>query len=162
MADSQPPRRINTWRAPQSLDAIENLARIGVAVSAQNVELYSIPPENGDANLVANWSSFDHPLPPISAEDKSVPLAWFPWSLGNVRPDEYLFVRNAATLPVASAGAGTIGDRGMSSVLHVPLTVNQSVRGGLCVYWADEREAWDANALHQLCEWSTRALSQVG
>lgn len=162
MSSHEPPRRINTWRAPQSLDAVEHLARVGVAVSAQIVELYSIPPDTENATLVANWSSFEHPLDAVSDADRSVPLDWFPWSLGNVRPDEYFFVKNAETLPLSSSGDGTVSDRGMASVLHVPLTINQTVRGGLCVYWADERDSWNTPALHQLCEWSARALSQVG
>ena len=141
-----------------ALAVASDLARIGVRLAAQRVELFRAV---GDSvHLEAWWGSLGHEqnLADCTAE---ISDAWFPWSLGNLRPAESLFVENAATLRCAPGG-GTIGELGFNSALHLPLFTADRLVGATCVYWAREQSGWDTHHLDQLREWIGNALCHSG
>jgi GAF domain-containing protein len=125
----------------------ETLARIGVTLDAQMVELFSRQGGRRDADgmvLVGWWAALGHELAPPAAEALS--LEWFPWSLGNIRPARHVFVRNAGSLPIRPGLEVTVADLGMGSALHVPIRHDIArVIGAVCVYWASERDEWPAS-----------------
>ena len=135
----------------------ERLARIGSRLEAQRVELFSII-ANRSATLVHHWSAPGFVDERPEPGELEVPLEWFPWSLGNVRPAEYMFVRNAGSLPSTTTGS-SISQLGMSSVLHLPLTFGSSWLGALCVYWSDERSLWPLDDREWICAAALEDLS---
>lgn len=112
---------------------------------AQRVELFSIT-HSGRASLDAWWSSVDveqtQPESEVQTGTVLIPLEWFPWSIGNIRASEYVFVRNAGPLPRRPGSAQTLADVGMRSALHLPLAGDADLVGAICVYWSDERPDW--------------------
>src|ERR1700759_3041366 len=70
----------------------EGLARIGVALGAQRTELYEHT--EGRAELVGWWAALGFEVSPPNS-GRAVPLSWFPWTLGNIRQAQHVFVRNA-------------------------------------------------------------------
>lgn len=122
----------------------ESLARIGVLLGVQRVELFRR--EHSVYSLVGYWTAIGHEPPPDVVVSSPVRPEWFPWSLGNVRPTESLFVRNGGSLPTRPGGGRRVRDYGMTSALCLPLTdgpTDESQHlGGLCVYWAEEQTAW--------------------
>jgi hypothetical protein len=122
----------------------ESLARIGVLLDCHRVELFR--QIDGSYQVVGWWTALGHAAPEHGLEPVSLPAGWFPWNLGNVRPTESLFVRNAGSLPTRPSGGGRIRQLGMGSSLCLPLSdgpggVDEAL-GALCVYWADERAEW--------------------
>ena len=91
----------------------------------------------------------------------SLPLWWFPWSLGNIRPDEYVFVRNAGPLPLEPRVGACVADLGMSSVLHMPVNVEGRLVGAVCAYWAEERSSWSPVDRVEICGWAARSLGSA-
>lgn len=146
---------------PTGLD--EACARIGVALEAQRVELYEAhdvhDEAGGTAVLRRRWSA-----PGATACDTPdrLPLLWFPWSLGNVRPEEYLFVRNAGSLPAGPDSRVTLAEVGMRSVLHLPV-VNTArlLVGGVCAYWSVERSGWASDRRVDVCSLASDALDNM-
>lgn len=136
----------------------ESPARIGGRLGAQRVEIFAFD-ESASATLVQAWSAlgFKTVTPPTR-----VPLAWFPWSLGNVRPREYLFVRNAGSLPYGPDTGMTMAELGMASVLHLPVSTSGAdgrVLGAACAYWSSEREDWSPDDRELVCSWAAEVLS---
>jgi len=126
----------------------ESLARIGVLLDCHRVELFR--QIEGSYQLAGWWTAIGHAVGHDEIEHNlepvSLPASWFPWNLGNVRPTESLFVRNAGSLPTRPSGGGRIRQLGMGSSLCLPLTDGpgevDGALGALCVYWADERAEW--------------------
>jgi len=135
----------------------ERLARIGSRLEAQRVELFAIV-DNRSASLVHHWAALGFAEFEPSDVASDVALEWFPWSLGNVRPAEYMFVRNAGSLPSSTDGS-SIAQLGMSSVLHLPLTFGSNWLGALCVYWSDERSSWPLEDREWICAAALEDLS---
>lgn len=134
-------------------------SRIGTRLDAQRVEIYRFV-DGTAAHLVARWSPG---VPPRStAGAPRLPLVWFPWSLGNIRPEEYVFIRNAGALPVSPSDDRTIADLGMSSVVMMPV-VNRPGNpvGAVCAYWSDERSSWDVSSREPVCSLVRDAWSSL-
>ena len=133
----------------------EQLARIGVLVGGQRTELFV---RRGDGmELRVAWSAPGHE----SATDPwtdPIPFSWFPWSLGNIRPANHVFVRNAAALPLQPTGDSRVQDLGMGSCLHLPLHEGIEAIGAVCVYWVDERDDWPDEQAGRLAELGRTAL----
>lgn len=146
----------NTTENLDRTRAVEIASRIGVRLSAQRVELYEFD-DSSHAELVARW--VPGPVSIIEATTP-VPLTWFPWSLGNIRPEEYLFVRNAGALPLSAGDPRTISDLAMASVVHIPVMAISSLPiGSVCAYWSEEQSSWDCDARRAVCDWALDALS---
>ncbi len=146
-----------TSRRTRPLNAAEVAARVAARLDAQIVELYAI--RDGSAVDPIAWWTAPGVTAPISG---SVALTWFPWSLGNVRPQHYLFVRNAGALPSRPEHGGTIGELGISSALHVPIQSNPATTiGALCAYWVDERLSWEEEERDVVCSWALDVLVDV-
>ena len=140
-------------------DSVELSARIGARLGAQRVELYQFAdPES--ARLHHRWSALGHStLAARSVEPgETVPMAWFPWSLGNIRPEEYLFIRNAGALPAVHNGYGTIADSAMSSALLLPVIGQFGPVGAVCAYWSVERSSWASEGRELVCSWARDVL----
>lgn len=116
----------------------ERLARVGVALQCERVELLRIT-DNDTARLDAWWASLEHPSPAIPPTTDEIPLNWFPWDLGNVFSVQYMFVRNAEALYLHPADELRVGDMGFSSVIHIALNDGGTARGALCCYWRQEQ-----------------------
>ena len=135
----------------------EHLARIGVRVGAPRVEMYR---RDGDVvEIAAWWGAIGHGRD-LTGDVSALPVGWFPWSLGCVRPLESLFVQNAATLTVAPGGP-RLADLGYASALHLPIFDEQQLSGGVCAYWVEERLGWEDGARHQVAEWARTALDRL-
>lgn len=146
----------NTTALARSRRAAEVSARIGVRLDAQRVEVFRFV-DGSSAELLARWAPAGGSA--ICA-GLSVPLAWFPWSLGNIRPEEYMFVRNAGALHLGPDDHHTIADLGMASVLLVPVVSSPTVPvGAVCAYWSEERSSWDSSSRDVVCSWVLDALS---
>jgi hypothetical protein len=131
----------------------ENLARIGVALGCERVELYGVTTDD-TVRLDAWWASLDHPNPSIPPNAEPIPLSWFPWNLGNVFALHYMFVRNADALMSHPNDPLEVGDLGFASVLHVALKRSDRPLGSICCFWAEERP--DPG------EWSWSAIVELG
>lgn len=151
-------RRDRTPVPSHSIDIVDSPARIGHRLGAQRVEIFTLVGDATTATLVSAWSAFDCKTvtPPTR-----VPLTWFPWSLGNIRPREYLFVRNAGSLPYGPDGAITVAELGMASVLHLPVATggDRRVAGAACAYWSSERSDWPSEARELVCSWAAEVLA---
>jgi GAF domain-containing protein len=77
------------------------------------------------------------------ASPAELPLDWFPWGLAPVSPQRFLFVEQAAPLPVDPTGSTTLGDLQVSSCLHLPILERQQLIGALQLYWTEPRLVWD-------------------
>ncbi len=155
-----------TSRTPQSartagVVVADNLARIGVSLGCERVELYGLTPDD-TARLDAWWASLDHPSPSIPPNTEEIPLAWFPWDLGNVFSLHYLFVRNAEGLPSHPNDPLQVGDLGFASVLHVAISPDRTPRGALCCYWRDERTLPGDWSWSGVVELGLDALDRIG
>lgn len=142
-----------------STEVVDSPARIGHRLAAQRVEIFSLVGDADTATLVGAWSAFacKTVTPPTR-----VPLTWFPWSLGNVRAREYLFVCNAGSLPYGPSGSTTVSDLGMASVLHLPVSIDAPrgrVTGAACAYWSSERVDWPSESRELVCSWAAEVLS---
>ena len=131
----------------------ELLSRIGGALAAQRTEFFRFA-ATGQAVLVAAFEVATMPPSGISYEHASLSLGWFPWSLGNIKPVDYLFVRNASSLPVTPDSHSSLGDYGFSSVIHFPIMNNALVVAGVCAYWTEPRSDWPQDRWDSLHEWS--------
>lgn len=143
--------------ARPSTHAVEALARIGARLGAQRVELYRVIDD--EAERLAAWQA------PVGEPGEAVPMrlaiSWFPWSLGNVRAAEHLFVRNAGELPLHPDGSAQLRDLGMGSALHLPLRRAGALVGAVCAYWRNERDAWDCDAARPVDELALDLLSRT-
>lgn len=145
----------NTTDLARALRASEAAARIGVRLEADLVELYRVEDER--AELSVRWA---RGVGSAICTGPVVPVAWFPWSLGNIRPEEYMFIRNAGALQVDPHERRTIADLGMSSVVHLPVVSTPPVvTGAVCAYWSDELSSWDPSSRDVVCSWASDALS---
>ncbi|MFN8049903.1 MAG: hypothetical protein U0Q22_00510 [Acidimicrobiales bacterium] len=165
----------NTTGITSRQRADEVAARIGGRLDAQRVELFEITVDG--ARLTRRWTALSHPAAEFDAGDGAdeheVPLGWFPWSLGNIRPSKYMFIRNAGALAVAHDSSTTIGDLGLTSALHLPVlglapgicaaaTLSSApVIGAVCAYWSDERASWSSDDRELLCSWALDASSAL-
>lgn len=122
----------------------ESLARIGVLLGVQRVELFRR--DDDIYSLVGWWTALGHEPSDDVVGPQPLRSNWFPWSLGNVRPTESLFVRNGGSLPTRPGGGRRVRDLGMAATLCLPLsdgpTDLSEHLGALCLYWADEQTDW--------------------
>ena len=129
--------------------ASEGLARIAAAVEAQRAEIYA---RTDDAvRLVGWWAAFGHEVVPPDA-DRPVDPDWFPWTLGNIRQANHVFVRNAGPLPLRPDHEHRIRDLGMGSALYLPVQDGLGCVGALCVYWVVERDSWPSEHAARLTD----------
>lgn len=136
-------------------DTAEVAARIGARLGAQRVDLFGFA-DGVRARLTERWCA-----PGASTVGPAeLPLGWFPWSLGNIRPEEYMFIRNAGALSIAPGDRRTIADLAMRSVVHLPVVDSPAnVIGAVCAYWSDEPASWDSSVREPVCSWARDALS---
>ena len=126
---------LGTTTRPGGDRLAESLARIGVLLRADRVELYR---HHGDVTRLAGWW---RPLGadgrPSSDLEQPIERSWFPWGLGHVRPERFVMVQTVETLLVAPDGADLVGDDGTTACLHLPLRVSADADpvGAVCGYW---------------------------
>lgn len=130
------------------------LARIAGRLEAQRIELFTF--DEHSARVCGRWTALGMPID--VAEMQRIPLDWFPWSLGSVRPEEYLFVRNAGLLPMTTPPRLVGADLSIGAALMVPLVAASTTAGALCVYWRDERQSWDSSERERVVDWAFQAL----
>ncbi len=102
------------------------------------------------------WASLGHETPPPQGDP--IPVEWFPWTLGNIRPANHVFVRNAALLPLRPDCDMIVRDLGMGSCLHLPLHDGFETVGAVCMYWSAERDDWPLETAHELADLGRDAL----
>ena len=146
-------RRAESAATPHD-DRTTILARIAGRLDAQRVELFTF--DEHTARVVSRWTALGMPID--VTEMQRVPLDWFPWSLGSVRPAEYLFVRNAGSLPMTTPPRLVGGDLSIGAALMVPLIETATPVGALCVYWRDERQSWESSDRDLVADWAHQAL----
>lgn len=152
-----------TTRSSGSTALEEACARTGDALDAQRVELYAVYDAGRDtvdpagrAVLAHRWSTTSLAA---AGGPTELPFTWFPWSLGNVRPEEYLFVRNAGALPIAPRSSATLSTIGVASVLHLPVVSAPTMLvGAVSVYWSSGRSSWSSDRRGDVCSWALDAL----
>lgn len=146
-----------TSRQARPLNAAEVAARIAARLDAEIVELYAVR-DGSEVDPVARWT-----VPGVTTPGSgSVALAWFPWSLGNIRPQHYLFVRNAGALPLRPDDGWAIGDLGINSALHLPIQARPTTTiGAVCAYWVDERSSWEEAERDVVCSWALDVLESA-
>ena len=142
--------RMTTHSPTDSIHAsvVERLSRIADAVGAQRCELYRFA-ANGHAVLSSSWDAAGRN---VTLSHDGLHAGWFPWSIGNLKPTRYLFVRNAASLPVSPDHHESIGDLGFDSALHLPIHDGLHLVGAICVYWCDTRTEIEAALLSKVEE----------
>ncbi len=137
-------------------------ARIGTRLGAQRVDVFAAV-DRRVARLHRRWIALGHGSAAFGTSPgdlaPTLPLWWFPWSLGNIRPEEYVFVRNAGPLPLEPGGGARIADLGMSSALHLPVTTGGVLIGAVCAYWAEERSSWTSSDRSDVCGWAAASLT---
>jgi hypothetical protein len=133
----------------------ESLARMGVLIDAQRVELFIARPTG--MLLAGWWAALGHEVAP-PASGRPLPHRWFPWSLGNLRPQNHVFVRNAAELPIRPSSRMTVGDLGMGSCLHLPLHDRVELIGAVWAFWEEARDDWPSERSPQLTDLARDAL----
>ena len=138
---------------------LEVLARIGDRLGSSRVELYAVVDEQ-HAALASCWSPGDRSIQPAASTDP-IDLQWFPWSLGNIKPNEYVFVRNAGTLPSRPGSEGIAPDMAMASALYLPIAAEGRLRGAIAAYWPTERTDWASSDRDTLREWALDALDAL-
>ena len=138
---------------------LEVLARIGDRLGSSRVELYAVVDEQ-HAVLASCWSprARSHQR---GASTDPIGLQWFPWSLGNIKPNEYVFVRNAGTLPSRPGSEGIAPDLEMASALYLPIVAEGQHRGAIAAYWPTERKEWASSDRDTLREWALDALDAL-
>ena len=125
----------------------ESLARIGVLLESQRVELFRR--SDDEYSLIGWWTALGHGAEVDPVAPYPVQVSWFPWSLGHVRPTESLFVRNGGSQPTRPGGGRRMRNLGMGSAVCLPLAdcpgdVGPAL-GAVCAYWATERPDWPAD-----------------
>lgn len=130
------------------------LSRVGDRLGADRVELFSF--DSTVATVVDRWVAMGMPI--ALGENREVPLGWFPWSLGSIRPNEYLFVRNAGMLPMSEPPMLIGADLSIGAALMLPLIVGGSTLGALCVYWREERQTWESSERELVASWALDGL----
>lgn len=148
----------------------EQLARIGVLLGAQRVEIYrrsSADHTSGEADagyqLLGWWAALNSDPAPTFEPDATLPARWFPWSIGNLRPTEYLLVANAGALGVHPSSDVTIGDLGLESCMLVPVRgVRGRLLGAACVYWAERTERIPDDVRGKVSELARASLDRSG
>jgi len=144
----------------------EQLARIGVLLGAQRVEIYErsstqVAGQRDDIEyrLGGWWAALLTDTAPLFDPVHSVPARWFPWSMGNLRPTEYMLVENAGALPIHPSSDQTLGGLGMSSSLHVPVRgLHGELLGAACVYWSQPTDTWPEEVTPQVSELARSTL----
>lgn len=153
---------LNTTEEPRPLhrssgiEIAERLGRCGFVLNAQRVDLFSA--DAGLATLEAFWTQYGVDSEPTPNELKPIPLSWYPWSLGNVRSSEYMFVRQGELLPLAPDSDLKLGETGMTSSLHMPVSARGQLYGAVCAYWIDELTDFDDSHCSKVWEWAIDAL----
>ena len=128
-------RLLGTTTHPGGDRLAESLARIGVLLNADRVELYR---HHGDVTHLAGWwrtmGAAGSPSPDL---EQPIERAWFPWGLGHVRPERFVMVQTVESLLVAPDGSALVGDDGTTACLHLPLRVTADAEpvGAICGYW---------------------------
>jgi len=151
---------LGTTEIPGASRLAESLARIGVTLGSQRVEMFRTEGEKS-VELAGWWTALGMNPSIDLAMCQPVDIAWFPWSLGCIRPSEYVLVPNAGALPLAPLSKRTIADIGMATVLHLPLFVTAGdpiPLGALCCYWAAEISGVDQVALDRAFDMGRDAL----
>lgn len=134
------------------------LARIGAALDADLVVLHRHLGET--VTTVTSWrrGGAGDDLVPLGSPANRVPATWFPWNLGNLHAAEHVFVRNAGRLRPDPDRDGTLGELGAGSAVHLAIRNGTHTLGGVCAYWAAERERWDHTGSATITELARRAL----
>lgn len=148
----------------------EQLARIGVLLGAQRVEIYERSStltvaldDDVEYRLGGWWAASLTDTAPLFDPDHAVPARWFPWSMGNLRPTEYVLVENAGALPIHPSSTQTLGDLGMCSSLHVPVRgLRGELFGAACVYWSTPTSTWPEEVTPQVSELARSTLCPRG
>lgn len=78
-----------------------------------------------------------------SPRPEELPADWFPWSLGQVSPNRFLFVADCRSLPVGPGASPSLGDLGIRSCVHLPVLERNQPVGSLQLYWTEPQTAWD-------------------
>lgn len=138
------------------VEIAERLARIGGVLETQRVDLLSVDGET--ATLEAFWTASGVESAPTEQELGPIPLTWYPWSLGNVRTSEYIFVRQAEALPIAPDSDLRLGHVGLISALHIPIAMRDRTRGAVSAYWVEEQADFDDATCGKVWEWALDAL----
>jgi len=134
LPDDEPP--VGTTTEPGGDRLAESLARIGVLLGAERIELYRHRPD-GTTRLAGWWQSLGMRGGPSDRLAEPIDSAWFPWGLGHVRPERFVLVRTAAALRVTPANEEILGDDGICTCVHLPLraSVDEEPLGAVCGYW---------------------------
>ncbi len=155
--------RAESTRAESIETVASSLGRVGILLAADRVELWRLS-DRTHVVLQASWQAAGSvtSVESSTARSDQLEVAWFPWGLGNVRPHEYLFVRNAGPLPTRARGSQSMADASVGSSLHVPLVSSEGPAGALCAMWTEEREGWPFEKLAKLTEIGLSALDLAG
>lgn len=139
--------------------ATEVLGRVAWVLDAQRIEIYVANATT--MTLRTAWSAAGHAdaFGVLDAPGE-LPLEWFPWGLGRIRPRAYLLVQNAGGLPSDPNHSAVLGDHGIASTLHLPLVDGATLRGALCAMWDTERDHWPSDRLETLGEIARSVLDR--
>lgn len=138
------------WSVPRLLD--EGLDLVRDASWADASALLSI--DSGGATLVHARPTLGNPDrhialtgdgsgPRLDTPLHPLPLEWFPWGLGPIRPDRFVLVEDARSLTTHPEAARTLGSLGIRSCLHLPLRQRGRAVGAIQVFWSQPRLVWD-------------------
>lgn len=76
---------------------------------------------------------------------EELPASWFPWSLGSMSPNRFLFVADCRSLPIGPGSSPTLGDIGVHSCVHLPILERAHTVGAMQLFWKEPLGAWDDN-----------------
>lgn len=155
-----------TDQAAVATNRAEQLARIGVLLGAQRVEIYerssthvAAVRDEVEYRLGGWWAALLTDTAPLFDPEHTVPAKWFPWSMGNLRPTEYVLVETAGALPIHPSSSQTLGELGLSSCLHVPVRgLRGELLGAACVYWSNPTDTWPEEVTPQVSELARSSL----
>lgn len=74
---------------------------------------------------------------------EELPANWFPWSLGSMSPNRFLFVADCRSLPIGPGSSPLLGDIGVHSCVHLPILERSHTAGAMQLFWKDPLGAWD-------------------
>ena len=125
------------WTTPRLLD--EGLDLVRDAAWADACALLRV---DDDTVVTVHGRPVDA-VGPAGIIPSAVPTTWFPWGLPAVRPDRFVLVDDARTLPVSPDDGRTLADLGVRSCLHLPVRERGEPMGALHLFWSEPHLAWD-------------------
>lgn len=138
---TSPAPLFNAVEERTSLDAALTLARIGVRLEADRVELWTFRDEF--AELASRWVSSPEVLEPD--EPPVVPRDWFPWHGEELAPHDVLVTHDAALFPL-TASREPRSERRIDTAVILPLRLWGRANGAVCVHWLEGSGTWDPGA----------------